>query len=668
MAKNRTETQHNDTGGNQPTDVRTKPYPVVGNNKNNEDHNVNSETTPKTNGTHDGNNGTHRKRKKSIPKIEAPKGKWTIMIYMAVDDANGIPESKRFLRELEELKKDPVTGLKDNQTNNRDVRILLQAYTDWGDGVSQSFESRRYEVNENFNINNPLPVDSKFNARASMGERRTLSSFIEWCQTKYEAEKYVLFLWGHGSGSSMFKLDDAYDKISSLYSGLTIIDRDTGDAITSIDDLSGNNSLFNRSKKKQIRLSVKLRGNDPNDIPLNFTLTKRETSFYNKEQRQDVIYNLIDENLVLPDDVLRLRRFMSPYSNLDALLEHEISASLKNKQIDLLLIMGCCMQLVEFGYELHDTKSLNNCFYYIASEELIYFDGYNYKSNFTALAEDPSMTPRELAERIIKETVRKSTYNDFQKDRLAISAVDLTKSKMLAEKLSGFADSMIKYESNTVADVNELWEIVANSRSQCRHFGEDAYTSCFIDVTFFFKKFHELIKQEKYKDKYKGLMELVYKESATDQEMGIIQFLEQRYIIEKYIGQKRSVSTRFTKNFGGHGAAIYFPSSKDAYEKSIKNEAEAFNKDSKRRNRFTRDNKWIEFIKAFFIRVSHAKDDFDYLEQIKQDEETRKKISDLEKKISYFQEIVVEQEVKIRTLKDDWGDDLVRQKAKAPTN
>lgn len=675
MAKNRTGTQHNGSVSIKPADADKKSSPIVSNNKYNGVDNKNNATRTKNNATHNNkskgahnNNGTQRKRSKVLRKNKAGKSKWTIMIYMAVDDVNGIPESKRFLRELGEVK-NLVPASTDDQTEKRDLNILLQAYTDWGqsDDLLQSFESRRFDVNENFNISNPLRVD--FRAKRSMGDKETLTEFIDWCQTQYKAENYVLFLWGHGSGSSLFKLDDAYNQISNLYSGISITDRDTGIPITSIDDLTGTNSLFNKLNKKQIRLSVKLRGNEPYDTPLNFTLTKRETSFYRKENRQDEIYNLIDENLALPDDVLRLQRFMSPYSNLDALLEKEIRESLKTKQIDLLLIMGCCMQLVEFGYELRDTKGANDCFYYVASEELIYFDGYNYQSNFSALAADPQMTARELAERIVKEIASKTTYDAFQLERLAVSAVDLTKSKMLAEKLSAFADAMIKYQSNGSA-VAELWEVVANARTQCRHFGEDAYTSCFIDVTFFFKKLHELItSQKKYQNRYKDLLELVSKESDTDVGMGIIQFLEQRYIVEKYIGKKRSVSTSFPKNFGGHGVAIYFPSSKDAYTKSIKNEAEAFafDKESERKNDFTRDNKWIDFIETFFINVPHAKDDFDYLEQIKQQEESRKKISELQKNISDLREILVQQEKDIRTLKDAWGEDSVRQTNKTPT-
>ena len=48
------------------------------------------------------------------------KAKWTVMIYMAVDDAVGITEAKMFLDELTEICGDIVPALKPNETEHRD--------------------------------------------------------------------------------------------------------------------------------------------------------------------------------------------------------------------------------------------------------------------------------------------------------------------------------------------------------------------------------------------------------------------------------------------------------------------------------------------------------------------------------------------------------------------
>jgi hypothetical protein len=39
---------------------------------------------------------------------------------------------------------------------------------------------------------------------ANMGDPDALTEFIERCQERYWAEKYMLFLWGHGTGVGMF--------------------------------------------------------------------------------------------------------------------------------------------------------------------------------------------------------------------------------------------------------------------------------------------------------------------------------------------------------------------------------------------------------------------------------------------------------------------------------
>src|SRR6188508_3773604 len=102
---------------------------------------------------------------------------WTVMIYMAADDARGIPEAFKFLAELHELKWLHL-DLDDNviKKQNRKVRIVLQAYTDWSaDEDSDDFYARRFEIDPDFSLDNPI-VDK---IRQPMGDGRTLQDFIE---------------------------------------------------------------------------------------------------------------------------------------------------------------------------------------------------------------------------------------------------------------------------------------------------------------------------------------------------------------------------------------------------------------------------------------------------------------------------------------------------------
>jgi hypothetical protein len=56
---------------------------------------------------------------------------------------------------------------------------------------------------------------------ANMAKHTTLSDFIRWCAEKYPAEKYMLLLWDHGSGSAMgLIVDELHDFAEMSLEGL----------------------------------------------------------------------------------------------------------------------------------------------------------------------------------------------------------------------------------------------------------------------------------------------------------------------------------------------------------------------------------------------------------------------------------------------------------------
>ena len=284
---------------------------------------------------------------------------------------------------------------------------------------------------------------------------------------------------------------------------------------------------------------------------------------------------------------------MSTRSNLDALLEKEIRTVLKkDKEINLLLIVGCCMQTVEFGYELKKDRDPKKSFYYVASEELIFFSGYNYRDSFLALANYPDMDARTLATRIVQDTPLKKTYTDYQKQSIAISCVDLQESKALADLIDEFALAILK-----VKDDEYIWGKIKEARKQCRHFGEEAYTYSFVDITWFFKRFHRLMTNN---GQYEAeLRKIVIK---------TISFLQEKYVVNNWIGSGRTPSFQYERSYGGHGVGIYFPSSMDAHlnnkdlgkfffkGKQDYPDGASINGDP---NEFTKDNSWHKLIEEF---------------------------------------------------------------------
>jgi hypothetical protein len=526
------------------------------------------------------------------------KTKWTIMIYMAVDDAVGIPEAKKFLEELNDLKH-IIPAVNPSEEEYRGLRIFLQAYTNWS-GQAGDFRSKRFEIDENFDVGKPFNVE--FEENLSMGDSNALSDFIKWCKdTAGHERKHLLFLWGHGTGSSMFSLQEPYKSIKQLYNDdLTLIDLGTDRPINNIEDLSPEKLFKDRNK---VKIRITLRGITSFDL----TFSKRTTDFYKglpHPDKNEIITEPVTLIDLLPDgtdtqalspEIERLKKFLTTRSNLDGLLEQEISKCLKKKgnEVDLLLIMGCCMQMVEFGYELASDKDADHSFFYVASEELIYFDGYNYKDSFKALAENPQMDPASLARRIVLDAPVKNTYTEYQRQSLAISCVDLNKSKKLAYYLDEFADWILNVKDDDIKE--DVWRKIKKARKQCRHFGEDAYTYSFIDVTWFFMRFNHLVKTN-----YKN-----YPDEFRDLVNRMVTFLQFEYIVQPWIGAGRIPSLNYSRSYGGHGVGIYFPESKEAHANNkdlgIFFDREIIDENKKKKpnskaNEFTLQNSWYDFI------------------------------------------------------------------------
>ena len=525
------------------------------------------------------------------------KAKWTIMIYMAADDAIGITEAFRFLGELQELSLLFPAKNTDELEDSREIRVLLQAYTDWNekkkDGTviqEGGFGPRRFEVDSNFTLENWLSEDIENEGKPGgsfrMGSSEALFDFIKWCRGKAPAEKYMLFLWGHGTGSSMFSrnLEDSYSEMKRAIRSLSMTDMETGHPIKDITELTRKESPFFRNNKARIKVELQDKYNEYQSDKI--IITRRETpNFYKEDPRfpsQQYLFDIErarNGQSVLSPAANNLRKYLTTRSSLDALLEKEIREALnmveslkepgKDKPIDILLIMGCAMQMVEFAYEIS-----RYCKYFIGSEELIYFHGYNYFDSFTALHDYPEMDAPTLAKRIVQEAPIKSTYTDFEKHSLAIACVDLEKNGSLAELIEKFAKNVIdqKYDK-------WLWLKIKKARKQCRHFGEDAYTYSFIDVAWFFKKFAVQVRGH---DKYKGLQQIAEE---------IIKLIEEQYIVQSWIGKKRTptVSPSQFRSFGGHGVGIYFPESVKAHNDNADLKV-FFEKGHPLENTFTKNN------------------------------------------------------------------------------
>jgi len=132
-------------------------------------------------------------------------GKWTIMVYMCADN-NLESAAIADMNELEEV------------GSTSEVNILVQI--DRAEGFDTTngdwTGTRRYYIKKDSNAPGPLdygtivsplaPWDgNNCETEVNMADPAELRDFVTWCVTRYPAQHYVLVLWDHGDGWTIWR-------------------------------------------------------------------------------------------------------------------------------------------------------------------------------------------------------------------------------------------------------------------------------------------------------------------------------------------------------------------------------------------------------------------------------------------------------------------------------
>ena len=493
--------------------------------------------------------------------------KWTVMIYMAANDKVSNKASEIFFRDLNEI------GRKlDSLGKPCEVNILLQVYLKWNSEEEKNqYRAKRFKIHFDFEKSDPIDT---LGPNVKMGDTEALTGFITWCKTNYPAKKYLLLLWGHGTGSGLFQaeIEEVNDQLKEI-AGFELKDIQTKENLNLKELISGQQLIF-APGTNEAKFNIYYK-TDKEEVTDTITVTKQLIRQFKNNPK----YFLRSDN---PETLAKLRGYITSEPNLDALTGTEVNRSLKScfgseGKIDLLLILGCCMQLVEYGYEIGE-----HCRYYVASEELIFFEGYNYYDTFSTLIENPSMNEKELGTKLVQDTVRRADYNDEETKYIAISCVDLQKSRKLAEFIDNLAQKFLTAPE-------ELKYQIRHSRGECSHFGERSYSS-FIDIVWFLKRIcHNISELDNYSELRQEIKDL-------------IRYIEEEYIVEAFIGENKIPKPEQLRSLGGHGVAIYFP---ETMEDHLEDEERGkyFNRNEKLyTDKFSKFNKWnnmfFEYMKA----------------------------------------------------------------------
>ncbi|MBD3189286.1 MAG: hypothetical protein GF308_01510 [Candidatus Heimdallarchaeota archaeon] len=149
-----------------------------------------------------------------------------------------------------------------------------------------------------------------------------------------------------------------------------------------------------------------------------------------------------------------------------------------SERINVLAMDACVMNMVEVAWEFRD-----QCDYFVASEESIPFDGYDYEPIIKGLHEKPTMTPGELSELLVNEY-----HNTYQNtDATCLSAIDLS-------KISGMIPVLNNFVSNITYAISSLNYSYMHylARSETRSFFDGA----FVDLRNYAQKVSYFIQME----------------------------------------------------------------------------------------------------------------------------------------------------------------------------
>ena len=132
-----------------------------------------------------------------MPELPEPK-KLTLMIYMAADN------------DLESHAIQNLKAMEHSDFDNMNILVLLdraegydETNGDWTD--TRLFEVVHDETDGNYIVSRRLrcpilSLSTTTQTELDMGNFNVLRNFITFCKNEYEAQKYALIIWGHGTG------------------------------------------------------------------------------------------------------------------------------------------------------------------------------------------------------------------------------------------------------------------------------------------------------------------------------------------------------------------------------------------------------------------------------------------------------------------------------------
>jgi len=338
---------------------------------------------------------------------------------------------------------------------------------------------------------------------SDMGSPVALNDFLDWSVKRYPAKRYMLIIWNHGQG---WRFQMARDVSLRL----------TGATRTPSASMQAMDGIANKSTASPQVGGFRAVSFD--DDTGNF--------LYNSEVQQSV-------------------------SDL---------ASRLNKKLDLIGYDACLMSMIETAYGFRNSSNLM-----VSSEELEPGAGWDYASIIKMLTSKPSMTPKELADAIVK------AYKDRYGNRhlTTLSVVDLAKVTGASSALSAFAKQLSE-------SLHTQRDAIQNARAKLQTYGAGEGLRTSIDLPSFLEFFISVSRSEEAR---------VLAKKALD--------AANETVLTNYASTKSLVAT------GSKGIAIYFPATRADFD------ADPYGNGYLKENtehpvEFVSKERWADFLHAYW--------------------------------------------------------------------
>jgi hypothetical protein len=313
---------------------------------------------------------------------------WTIMVYMAGDnnlDSHGVFD-------LDQMK---AVG------STPQVSILAQF-----DRRGHQRHTKRYEV-QNYNVTADIDDDELGDlGETNTGDPDVLTDFVRWGINLRPAEKYMVIIWGHGSGT--FDEDISKDK---------------------------------NGKRLLPRYDVKRHGIF---LPLIKNLSPDAIGEFER--------SLFIESKAAPPIVV-LTTLIAPDDDSKAALDNvKLKQALRNvgRQIHILGMDACLMSMTEVCHQVSQFVDLT-----VASQTEEELKGWPYKRFLRKLVNEPQATPAQLGQVIVEEYA--AFYASYKDSEVTLSACNLQNHGELVRAVNRLSGSLI----DNIDDDDVLSAIIA---------------------------------------------------------------------------------------------------------------------------------------------------------------------------------------------------------------